>query len=152
MKKIIKKISNELKVELKLYNKHLNNSLNSKVKLINTIIKYILKIKGKEFRPMLCILSAKLEDDANQMTYLSAATVEMLHVATLLHDDVVDESSLRRGWPTANSIWKSKLSILVGDYMFSRSLNNIVKLENIESIKVLANISDRLSEGEIFAN
>tara|TARA_B100001540_G_C15674163_1_gene581588 strand:- start:129 stop:1013 length:885 start_codon:yes stop_codon:yes gene_type:complete len=119
------------------------------VKLINTILKYILKYKGKQFRPILSILSSKLENKPNEMTYVASATVEMLHVATLLHDDVVDDATVRRGWPTANSIWKSKLAILVGDYMFSRSLNNIVKLKNLECIEILANISNRLSKGEI---
>ena len=119
------------------------------MKLINTILKYILKYKGKQFRPILSILSSKLENKPNEMTYVASATVEMLHVATLLHDDVVDDATVRRGWPTANSIWKSKLAILVGDYMFSRSLNNIVKLKNLECIEILANISNRLSKGEI---
>ena len=128
MKKIINKVSNELKDELLLYDSCLKDSLNSDVKLINTVIKYIMKIKGKQFRPIICILASKLVGEPNKNTYISASTVEMLHVATLLHDDVVDDAYIRRGWPTANSIWKSKISILIGDYMFSRSLNNIVKL------------------------
>ena len=149
MNNIIKKISKELYDELNMYNFVLIESLQSEVSLINRVLKYVMKIKGKQFRPMLCLLSANLEKKPNNMTYLSAATVEMLHVATLLHDDVVDGSHVRRGWPTVNSIWKSKLSILIGDYMFSKSLTNIVKLNDIECINILANISDRLSEGEI---
>ena len=149
MQSLIKNISKELNDELKHYDAVLVNSLNSDVKLINTILKYILKYKGKQFRPILSILSSKLENKPNEMTYVASATVEMLHVATLLHDDVVDDATVRRGWPTANSIWKSKLAILVGDYMFSRSLNNIVKLKNLECIEILANISNRLSKGEI---
>ena len=149
MQSLIKNISKELNDELKHYDAVLISSLNSDVKLINTILKYILKYKGKQFRPILSILSSKLENKPNEMTYVASATVEMLHVATLLHDDVVDDAKVRRGWPTANSIWKSKLAILVGDYMFSRSLNNIVKLKNLECIEILANISNRLSKGEI---
>tara|TARA_Y100000994_G_scaffold249254_1_gene259954 strand:- start:4037 stop:5011 length:975 start_codon:yes stop_codon:yes gene_type:complete len=149
MQSLIKTISKELNDELKHYDAVLINSLNSDVKLINTILKYILKYKGKQFRPILSILSSNLENKPNEMTYIASATVEMLHVATLLHDDVVDDATVRRGWPTANSIWKSKLAILVGDYMFSRSLNNIVKLKNLECIEILANISNRLSKGEI---
>ena len=149
MQSLIKTISKELNDELKYYDAVLIKSLNSDVKLINTILKYILKYKGKQFRPILSILSSKLENKPNEMTYVASATVEMLHVATLLHDDVVDDATVRRGWPTANSIWKSKLAILVGDYMFSRSLNNIVKLKNLECIEILANISNRLSKGEI---
>ena len=150
MKKLINKVSIEIKEELRLYDLCLKESLNSDVKLINTVLKYIMRMKGKQFRPILCILASKLEDDPNEQTYISAATVEMLHVATLLHDDVVDDSEVRRGWPTVNSIWKSKLSILIGDYMFSRSLNNIVKLKSIECLDILGSVSDRLSKGEIF--
>jgi len=149
MHSLIKTISKELNYELNQYDAILLNSLNSDVNLINTILKYILKYKGKQFRPILSILSSKLENKPNEMTYVAAATVEMLHVATLLHDDVVDDAQIRRGWPTANAIWKSKLAILVGDYMFSRSLNNIVKLKSLECIEILANISNRLSKGEI---
>ena len=150
MKKLINKVSNELKDELLLYDSCLKDSLNSDVKLINTVIKYIMKIKGKQFRPILCILASKLIGEPNKNTYISASTVEMLHVATLLHDDVVDDANIRRGWPTTNSIWRSKVSILIGDYMFSRSLNNIVKLNSLECLNILGNVSDRLSKGEIF--
>ena len=149
MNNLIKTIKREISSELNQYDSILIDSLNSDVKLINTILKYILKYKGKQFRPILSILSSKLENNPNDMTYISAATVEMLHVATLLHDDVVDDAKIRRGWPTVNSIWKSKLAILVGDYMFSRSLSNIVKLKDLECIEILADISNRLSKGEI---
>ena len=149
MKKIIKHISNEISDDLKLYNQYLVESLDSKVGLINKILKYVIKTKGKQFRPILCLLSSRLNGKPNNNTFLSASTVEILHVATLLHDDVVDDSYIRRGWPTVNNIWKSKLAILIGDYMFSRSLSNISKLNNLEHIKILANISQRLSEGEI---
>ena len=149
MKKIINHISRELKDDIVLYNEYLSNSLESKVGLINKVLRYVIKFKGKQFRPLLCILSSKLAGKSNEMTFLSASTVEMLHVATLLHDDVVDESYLRRGWPTINKIWGNKLSILIGDYMFSKSLDNIASFNDFEHIKILSNISRRLSEGEI---
>ena len=149
MKKIINHIANEISDDLVLYNKYLSDSLESKVGLINKVLKYVIKFKGKQFRPMLCILTSKLNGDSNDMTFLSASTVEMLHVATLLHDDVVDESYLRRGWPTINKIWGNKLAILIGDYMFSKSLDNIASFNDFEHIKILSNISKRLSEGEI---
>ena len=103
------------------FNKYIEKSLESNVNLINKVMKYVIKFKGKQFRPLLCILSARLVGKSNDMTYLSASTVEMLHVATLLHDDVVDKSYIRRGWPTINKIWGNKLSVLIGDYMFSKS-------------------------------
>tara|TARA_B100001173_G_scaffold231835_1_gene201647 strand:- start:201 stop:1169 length:969 start_codon:yes stop_codon:yes gene_type:complete len=149
MKKIINHISRQLKDDIVLYNEYLSNSLESKVGLINKVLRYVIKFKGKQFRPLLCILSSKLAGKSNEMTFLSASTVEMLHVATLLHDDVVDESYLRRGWPTINKIWGNKLSILIGDYMFSKSLDNIASFNDFEHIKILSNISRRLSEGEI---
>lgn len=149
MKKLIKNISDVISEDLEIYNKFIVESLDSKVELINTILKYIIKFKGKQFRPLLCILSARIAGQPNDTTFLSASTVEILHVATLLHDDVVDGSNLRRGWPTVNKIWNGKLAILVGDYMFSRSLNNISQLNSLDHIKTLANISQRLSEGEI---
>lgn len=149
MKKIINHIASEISEDLVLYNKYLSDSLNSKVGLINKVLKYVIKFKGKQFRPMLCILCSKLNGNSNNMTFLSASTVEMLHVATLLHDDVVDESYLRRGWPTINKIWGNKLAILIGDYMFSKSLDNIASFNNFEHIKILSNTSKRLSEGEI---
>ena len=149
MKKLINHISNEISDDLKEYNTYLIESIDSKVGLINKILKYVIKTKGKQFRPILCLLASRLNGKPNDNTYLSASTVEILHVATLLHDDVVDESNIRRGWPTVNSIWKSKLAILIGDYMFSRSLNNMSQLNNLEYINILADISQRLSEGEI---
>ena len=149
MKKLIQNISDVISDDLDVYNKFIINSLDSKVELINTILKYIIKFKGKQLRPILCILSARIAGKPNDTTFLSASTVEILHVATLLHDDVVDGSGLRRGWPTVNKIWNGKLAILVGDYMFSRSLNNISKLNSLEHIKTLSNISQRLSEGDI---
>ena len=149
MKKLINEISSEISDDLREYNTYLLESIDSKVNLINKILKYVIKTKGKQFRPILCLLASRLNGKPNNNTYLSASTVEILHVATLLHDDVVDESNIRRGWPTVNSIWKSKLAILIGDYMFSRSLNNISQLNNLEHISILADISQRLSEGEI---
>ena len=149
MKRLLNNISKEISDDLQKYNEFLIDSLNSKVGLINTILKYIIKFKGKQFRPMLCILSSRLAGSPNKNTFLSASTTEILHVATLLHDDVVDDSYIRRKWPTVNKIWGSKLAVLVGDYMFSKSLNNISKLEDFEYIKILTDISQRLSEGEI---
>ncbi len=105
--------------------------------------------KGKRLRPRLSLLSAKICGDINVKTYKVASLLEILHVATLVHDDVVDESDLRRGWPSVGRIWKNKLSILVGDYLFSKALTNMADIESIESVKILANLASRLSQGEI---
>ena len=81
------------------------NSMLTNVKLINSVIRYLAKRKGKQFRSKLCILSAKMCGEVNENTYKVASLIEMIHVATLIHDDVVDDSSMRRGWPSVNRIW-----------------------------------------------
>ena len=121
MSSIITKISNELRDDLKLYEFELKESLKSKVSLINTVVNYALKRKGKRFRPRLCLLSAKICGEINDNTYKASSLIEMIHVATLIHDDVVDSADIRRGWPSVNRIWKNKIAILVGDYLFSNA-------------------------------
>ena len=124
-------------------------SLNSDIKLINTIINYLSRKKGKQLRPKLCILSACMCGEPKEKTFKAAALIEMIHVATLIHDDVVDDSNLRRGWPSINRIWKNKLSILVGDYMFSKALTNMIHLQDLKALEVLSLTAERLSQGEI---
>ena len=150
MKEIINKMIYPLNDDFKEFNSFLERNLHSRVNIINSITKYLIKNKGKQFRSILCLLSSRLMDNkVNELSFLSASTVEILHVATLLHDDVVDDSDIRRGWPTVNKIWKNKLSILIGDYLFSKSLTNISKFNDLNCVKVLSDISERLSEGEI---
>ena len=124
-------------------------SLHSDVKLINTIIRYISRKKGKQLRPRLCLLSAGLCGEPTENTYRAAALIEMIHVATLIHDDVVDDANLRRGWPSINRVWKNKLSILVGDFMFSKALTNMIHLKDFDALNILSSTAERLSQGEI---
>jgi len=124
-------------------------TLNSNVKIINSIITYISRQKGKQLRPALCLLSAKLCGEPSENTYKAAALIEMIHVATLIHDDVVDEAKIRRGWPSVNRIWKNKLSILVGDYMFSKALTNMIHIKDFNALNILSKTAERLSQGEI---
>ena len=126
-----------------------SETLQSNVKIINTVIKYISRKKGKQIRPSLCLLAAKLCGEPSENTYKASALIEMIHVATLIHDDVVDDSKLRRGWPSVNRVWKNKLSILVGDYMFSKALTNMVQIKNFDALNILSRTSERLSQGEI---
>ena len=149
MKKILQKISEPIKLNLDEFDKYFDSSLESEVKTINTIVKYLVRKKGKRLRPRLSLLSAKICGDINIKTYKVASLLEILHVATLVHDDVVDESDLRRGWPSVGRIWKNKLSILVGDYLFSKALTNMAEIDSMDSVKVLANLASRLSQGEI---
>ena len=149
MKKMLKTISQPIKSNLDEFDNQFNQSLNSDVKIINTVVKYIVRKKGKRLRPKLAILCAKICGEVNSKTYKVASLLEILHVATLVHDDVVDESDLRRGWPSVGRIWKNKLSILVGDYLFSKALTNMADINSINSVKILANLASRLSQGEI---
>ncbi len=149
MRDMLNKISIPIESNLNEFDSYFNSSLESDVKIINTIVKYIAKKKGKRLRPRLCLLSAKICGEINENTYRAASLLEILHVATLMHDDVVDDSDLRRGWPSINRIWKNKLSILVGDYLFSKALTNMADINSIESVKILADLASRLSQGEI---
>jgi len=134
---------------LPIFEKVYSDTLQSKVKLINRVIKYISRKKGKQLRPALCLLSAKLCGDPTENTYKAAALIEMIHVATLIHDDVVDGAHIRRGWPSVNRIWKNKLAILVGDYMFSKALTNMIQIRDFDALNILSLTAERLSQGEI---
>ena len=151
MTSLIKDISKPIELDLMKFNNFFKDNLSSKVNIINSVINYMIKTKGKQYRAILCLLCSRLtKKEPNNLSFLSASTVEALHVATLLHDDVVDDATIRRGWPTINKIWKNKISILIGDYLFSKALINISKFNDLHCIDVLSNISKRLSEGEIF--
>jgi octaprenyl-diphosphate synthase len=148
--KIISKIRKPIDSDVLVFNAILKDNLKSDVGIINSIVNYLIKTKGKQYRAVLSLLCSRLDGkEPNDSTYLSAITVEVLHVATLLHDDVVDDSDIRRGWPTINKIWKNKLSILVGDYLFSKALSNTSQFNDLNCINTLSDISKRLSEGEI---
>ena len=124
----INEIKRPVEGELKKFNGVFAKSMKSNVPLINIITKYILKRKGKQIRPLLIFLTAKLNGEINDSTYSAASLAELLHTATLIHDDVVDESYERRGFLSINAIWKSKISVLLGDFLLSRGL--ILAVEN----------------------
>ena len=149
MKSLLDKLTNSIQPEMVEFQRSFKASLHSDVKLINTVISYISRKKGKQLRPRLCLLSAKMCGDSTPLTYKAAALIEMIHVATLIHDDVVDEADLRRGWPSVNRIWKNKISILVGDFMFSKALSNMITLRNFDALEILSRTAERLSQGEI---
>ena len=149
MKSMLNRISKPIESNLEEFDSHFRGSLGSDVKTINVIVNYLVRKKGKRLRPRLSLLSAKICGDINLKTYKVASLLEILHVATLVHDDVVDDSDLRRGWPSVGRLWKNKLSILVGDYLFSKALTNMADIDSMESVKILANLASRLSQGEI---
>lgn len=130
-------------------NSVLISAVNSNVDLINTLLQHILQAKSKQFRPILTMLSAGLFSNVSNSVVNIAAAVEFIHTATLLHDDVIDETKLRRGKPTANNIWGNKESILVGDFLFAKAFELMVSCNNINVLQVLAQASSTITKGEV---
>ena len=141
---------NEYKQDMEKMEQGIFENLGSDVPLIHQVGKYILHAGGKRFRPMLLLLSARLCGyQGNGADYLLGSVVEFIHTASLLHDDVVDEAKLRRGRSSANSLWGSQASILVGDYLYSKALSHAVGLENQRVMDTLAETTTTMSEGEV---
>lgn len=135
--------------ELEIFEQKFKNAVETDVPLLDKIMKYIIKRKGKQMRPMFVLLSAKLYGEVNDATYRAAALVELLHTATLVHDDVVDESFERRGFFSINAIWKNKIAVLVGDYMLSKGLLLSTTNNDFEQLRILSNAVKMMSEGEL---
>lgn len=123
--------------------------MKSSVPLLDTIMTYIVKRKGKQVRPMFVFYSAKLFDGINDSTYRGASMVELLHTATLVHDDVVDDSDERRGFFSINALWKNKIAVLVGDYLLSKGLLLSVKNKDFHLLEIISEAVQAMSEGEL---
>ena len=141
--------ANIIEAELKTFESRFSGAVKSDVPLLDTIMKYIIRRKGKQLRPMFVLLSAKLHGEVNERSYRAAALVEMLHTATLVHDDVVDESMERRGFFSINAIWKNKIAVLVGDYLLSKGLLLATTNEDIQLLHILSEAVKQMSEGEL---
>ncbi len=147
--KELKNFIEPIKEELKEFQKFFSVQMRSRVGLVELIVRYILRQKGKRIRPTLVLLSAKTLGVVNEHTYRGAVLVEMLHTATLVHDDVVDNSDTRRGLPSINAIWKNRIAVLMGDYLLARGLQIAVDNNEFEFLKVITNTVKRMSEGEL---
>ncbi|WP_423820895.1 polyprenyl synthetase family protein [Salinisphaera sp. SPP-AMP-43] len=123
--------------------------LNSNVVLINTLGEYIISSGGKRIRPGLVVLAARAAGYDGDAHHLLAVIIEFIHTATLLHDDVVDESTLRRGRETANHVWGNDASVLTGDFLYTRAFQMMVELDSFEVMTVLADATNRIAEGEV---
>ena len=145
----LESIKDPIQREIKEFEVRLRKTLRSDVALLDRITYYIAHRKGKQVRPMMVLLSAKLFGEINDSSYTAATMVELLHTATLVHDDVVDESERRRGFFSINALWKNKVAVLVGDYFLSKGL--MVALENDEFLllKLLNRAVKAMSEGEL---
>lgn len=143
------KITEPIKDELKEFKRRFAEYLKSDVALIDIIAKYILRQKGKKIRPILVLLSAKLCGEINDRTYIAATLVELLHTATLIHDDVVDDAKTRRGLASINAVWKNKVAVLMGDFLLSKGL--LISLQNNEYdfLQSTSEAVRRMSEGEL---
>ena len=145
----IESIRHSIAPELELLNKKISSALASSNGLMNRVVEGYLKTKGKQIRPILVILTAKLFGEVNDRVIAAAASVEMLHNATLIHDDVVDESKLRRSQPTVNSIWDNQIAVLVGDFFVSSALQQAISTGDLRIIDALAHLGKVLSLGEV---
>lgn len=142
-------IKRSIATELKSFESEFKSLLSSKISLLNIITNYIIRRKGKQMRPMFVFLSAKLLGDINSSTYIAAALIEILHTATLIHDDVVDDTHERRGFLSINAIWKSKVAVLVGDYLLSRGLLLAVNNKQYDLLNIVSRAVKEMSEGEL---
>ena len=134
---------------MKLFEKKFKQSLQSKVPLLDRIMHYIIKRKGKQMRPMFVFLTAQLFGEVNDKSYRAASLIELLHTATLVHDDVVDEANLRRGFFSVNALWKNKIAVLVGDFLLSKGLLLSVENEDYDLLKIVSSAVKDMSEGEL---
>ena len=135
--------------EMNQFDDHFKETMRSKVPLLDKVTQYIVKRKGKQMRPMFVFLTAKMLGEIGEKTYDAASLVELLHTATLVHDDVVDDANERRGYFSVNALWKNKIAVLVGDYMLSRILLLSLEKENTELLKIVARSVREMSEGEL---
>lgn len=135
--------------DLRRVDQIIDHNLGSSVPLIPTVGRHLIYAGGKRLRPLLTVASYRLFDQGGDGAVGLAAAVEFIHTATLLHDDVIDESKLRRGLPTANDVWGNQPSVLVGDFLFARSFQLMVESNNADVLKILANAAACIAEGEI---
>jgi octaprenyl-diphosphate synthase len=145
----LSEINKPIKQELSQFSEYFQESIKSKVGLVDLIAKYILKQKGKRIRPLLVLLSAKACGEISNRTFRGAVLVELLHTATLVHDDVVDSADTRRGFPSINAIWKNKAAVLMGDYLLAKGLMISVDSKDYDFLGIVTNSVKRMSEGEL---
>ncbi len=138
-----------IQTELNNFENYFRTAMKSRVALLDRIMQYIVKRKGKQIRPMFVFLSAKLGGNINESSYRAAAIVELLHTASLVHDDVVDDSMERRGFFSINALWKNKIAVLVGDYMLMKALLLSVDNKEYKILQIFGDAVKKMSEGEL---
>lgn len=149
--KVVSQIKDPVRAEMELFESKFRDSMSSQVALLNRITYYIVNRKGKQMRPMFVFLCAKLlnEGQVNERTYRGASVIELIHTATLVHDDVVDESNKRRGFFSINALWKNKIAVLVGDYLLSKGLLLSIDHGDFDLLRIISVAVREMSEGEL---
>ena len=145
LKKRLKPIDKDLVAFREVF----SNTIATDVPLLNRVIEYMHRQKGKEIRPALVFMTARLFGDSTHATHIAATMIELLHTATLIHDDVVDEADLRRNFTTIHRIWNNKVGVLLGDYLLSKGLQVALKEDQVELLKITSQAVERMSEGEL---
>ncbi len=149
MKKRVEKIKTPIVAEMEIFEDKFRSAMRSRIPLLDRITHYIVRRKGKQMRPMFVFLVAKMLGDVEERTYRAASLIELIHTATLVHDDVVDDSNMRRGFFSINALWKNKIAVLVGDYLLSKSLLMAVDHNDHDLLKVVSRSIREMSEGEL---
>ena len=140
---------NLIETELKTFEGKFKEAVTSNTLLLDRVMRYVVKRKGKQLRPMFVFLAAKLCGNVNESTYRAASLVELLHTATLVHDDVVDDSLERRVFFSVYALWKNKVSVLVGDYLLAKGLLLSVDNDDFKILRLLSDAVRKMSEGEL---
>lgn len=147
--KVIEQLKHPIREELERFEGRFSNAMTSKIALLNRITHYIVNRKGKQMRPMFVFLAAKLLGTINERTYRAASVIELIHTATLVHDDVVDDSNKRRGFFSINALWKNKIAVLVGDYLLSKGLLLCIDHKDFDFLEIISTAVREMSEGEL---
>ncbi len=147
--KALKDIRKPVASEIEGFQKHFHESVKSDIPFLKLIINYILRSKGKQIRPLYIFLTAKMMGQVNHSTYVAASLIELLHTATLVHDDVVDDSYERRGQFSIYALWNSKVAVLLGDYLLAKGLLLSMNENEIDLLKIASNAVQKISEGEL---
>lgn len=150
--KIVSRIKLPIEKEMELFEKKFRDSMSTHVSLLNRITHYVVNRKGKQMRPMFVFLIAKMvseDSSVNERTYRGASVIELIHTATLVHDDVVDDSNRRRGFFSINALWKNKIAVLVGDYLLSKGLLLSIDNDDFDLLKIISVAVREMSEGEL---
>jgi len=146
---ILSEIRKPVEKEMDQFESYFNNTMKSEIPLLKIILNYILRRKGKQMRPLLVFLTAGLNGKISEPTYVAATLIELLHTASLVHDDVVDDAHERRGFLSINALWNSKIAVLVGDYMLSRGMEISLEKRRYDMLEIVSEAVKSMSQGEL---